>query len=221
MPRPGWILVAAVALAAAIVAARPDRAEACSCTADSRRPNPGARHVFEARVTALKHDPSRHAITATLAIGRVLRGRAPSPPEAVTIDAGSMCGFEFRVGEDYLLYADSDEVPVHVSLCSPSKLLAEAGEDLALLAGAPPPLATSGPAPAPAPAAVGGAGGAAPPPPEPAEPPSLPSPEPRASGCAGCSLRSVPEGDEGALWVLTLLIIVAWPRLKRETPFTR
>jgi hypothetical protein len=59
------------------------------------------------------------------------RGEAP---EEVWTDSGD-CGYDFQVGETYLVYADEDEETdrINTSVCYRNRRLSDAGDDLAYL----------------------------------------------------------------------------------------
>jgi hypothetical protein len=45
----------------------------------------------------------------------------------------AMCGFGFEVGKSYLIYADMQKGKLSTNLCSRTRTIEEAGEDLAAL----------------------------------------------------------------------------------------
>ena len=46
---------------------------------------------------------------------------------------GAACGYPFKEGQEYIVYAYEKEEPFKVDLCSQTKPLSKASEDLALL----------------------------------------------------------------------------------------
>jgi hypothetical protein len=53
--------------------------------------------------------------------------------EAITGNGGGDCGYPFKVGQSYLVYAYEKSNKLHASLCSRTRLLSEASEDLLYL----------------------------------------------------------------------------------------
>src|SRR4051812_35469241 len=67
-------------------------------------------------------------------VERAFIGAASGPLEIVTGMGGGDCGYDFKVGVKYLVYAHkSDASILTASICSRTKLLAAAGEDLQYL----------------------------------------------------------------------------------------
>jgi hypothetical protein len=95
-----------------------------------------ATKVFSRRVTALE-DPyaaaviqdSLDPVTIMFVVKRVWKGDVGPTVQVRTARRGASCGFSLREGEQYLVYAYN----FHVSLCSRTKVLASASEDLAAL----------------------------------------------------------------------------------------
>lgn len=179
-------------------------AQACSCNPASMEPNLNAAHIFQGAVMKLAHDPQKMSITATVRVDKVYQGTVSGDVEVSTIDAGSMCGFEFKKGETYLIYATAPEPPFDTSLCSPSKRLADAAEDLKLLEDRAAPAAPLPPTPAPVPAAPN----TTPEPPAPNDAPAA-APEPVPSGGGGCSGCHVGVAAADGLWLGMLALIWA------------
>jgi len=167
--------------------------------------------VFEGKVRELNHDPARHRITARVSVLRRWKGADAKSVDVVTIDEGSLCGFDFERGKTYLLFTPEAEGTLSVGLCSRSKASEWAGADFAELdrmkaanAGAPSPSASiretpeatvphTEPAPVSPPRVSG---------PE----PSGAAAEPRRGGCAGCSAAglSIPINDVSMIVVVAL-----------------
>ncbi len=121
--------LAALGLAAVgALAAAP--AHACSCS-----PPPPACEalwhtsvVFSGEVTAMADQPG-HAQLVTFKVDETFRGQVKG---TVMVRGGGVCGALFAPGKKYLVYAGG-QPPLSASLCSRTRLLAEAGEDLAYL----------------------------------------------------------------------------------------
>lgn len=136
-------VLAALTLAAVFIA--PRSASACTC-ADSRMPcaldSRGAAiivgtvlelvPVAPASPTASSHVPQR---TYRVQISEVFNGSG-KPGDVVTVttpDGESACGYNFRVGTEYLVYAEPGSGTLTTSLCTRTSPLQAAAEDLALL----------------------------------------------------------------------------------------
>ena len=132
MGRFGVIAIIALALVG-------PRARACSCAP----PPPPAKAlaqalaVFSGKVTRLA--PNRTLVW--LDVTRIWKGVKDRQILVSTASHEAACGFPFRVGETYLVYATGENGPMlRTGLCSRTKRLAEAAEDLTELGeGSPPP----------------------------------------------------------------------------------
>ncbi|HEY6559735.1 MAG TPA: hypothetical protein VI072_20775 [Polyangiaceae bacterium] len=227
------------ALAAFAVASFPSRSDACSCI------DPGSvaagfdasGSVLEGKVLSLQHQPAAHRISARLEVLQRWKGASGKTVEVVTTDQGSMCGFEFRRGERYLIFAQATTSPLSVSICSLSKPSNGAAEDIAELNR----LAKAGSGSGTVPASPeGGAADAGEPaaPPEPpssgptsskgaapaaTQPPPVPpvSPKPaerRAPGgsCMGCSFPRGGASSELLLGLAAALLVTRAARRRRS-----
>lgn len=69
------------------------------------------------------------------AVSQTFRGVSGMTVETITGNGGGDCGYPFEVGQSYLVYAYSDQKnnKLHASICSRTRLLSEAGEDLEYL----------------------------------------------------------------------------------------
>lgn len=69
------------------------------------------------------------------AVSQTFRGVSGMTVEAITGNGGGDCGYPFKVGQSYLVYAYSDQKSgkLHASTCSRTRLLSEASEDLEYL----------------------------------------------------------------------------------------
>jgi len=183
--------IAACATVLAALAALPTEAHACSCVP---APPPAdafaqASAVFEARVSRLDVDTTALRATAHLIVVRQWKGDLPEDVTVTTASQSSLCGFTFTPDSRVLLYADGELDALSVSMCSRSRPVESAAEDLAALLDRP----VSGPrraTPAPGaghagPPGGGGTGG------PPAGHAGGTSPTPRSGGCGGCGGASV------------------------------
>jgi hypothetical protein len=228
--------VLSTALAAFAVASFPSRSDACSCI------DPGSvaagfdasGSVLEGKVLSLQHQPAEHRISARLEVLQRWKGASGKTVEVVTTDQGSMCGFEFRRGERYLIFAQATTSPLSVSICSLSKPSNAAAEDIAELNR----LAKAGAGTATVPASPeSGAGEPAVPPERPSsgaassngpapaatqQPPAPPlSPKPverRAPGgsCMGCSFPRGGASSELILGLAAALLVTRAARKRRS-----
>jgi len=220
MPR--FLMAAAVTLA---VLAVPARARACSCVepGDVASSLDAAGSVFEGKVLSLRHRPAAHRITVRIEVLQHWKGESGKTIDVVTVDQGSMCGFEFQRGTRYLIFAQEKVSPLSVSICSRTKASSAAAEDIAELnrlakagpgavanvdGAAPTPVkdaASAPPSQAPESAPLPTSAGAPAPATTPAKP-AQPAPT-RGSGgsCAGCS---VPRGEAGSALPLALIALL-------------
>ena len=129
------LLIAKILSVGAVSLVALPRANACTCLP----PGPVAHElanngsVFEGRVIRLLHEPKQYRITATLEVLRRWKGSSEKRVDVVTLDQGSLCGFEFKYGKRYLLFTHEAEGTLSVSLCSRSKPSSDAADDIALL----------------------------------------------------------------------------------------
>src|ERR687897_2575300 len=116
----------------------PKCAYACSCAPFSRqRAISSSDAVFSGEVVDLQKGTSAirwfgPSDTATLRVSEVWKGTDQRTLEVRTPSQGSACGYAFKEGQEYLVYADGkQELKVHA--CGETKQLSKADEDLALL----------------------------------------------------------------------------------------
>jgi MYXO-CTERM domain-containing protein len=109
-------------------------ARACSC---AELPFEMARQssvaIFEARVASIEDgaDGARHV---HLDVVQTWLAAEHEHAEVVTASTEAACGFTFVVGQSYLVYASALEGEAYrVSLCSRTRLMADADDDRALL----------------------------------------------------------------------------------------
>jgi hypothetical protein len=185
-------LLASIPALVAAVLALPAPASACSCV---QPPPPStaleqASAVFEARVARVEVDSARLRMTAHLIVIRQWKGDLPEDVTVTTASQGSLCGFPFVADQRVLLYVDGEIDAMSVSMCSRSRPMEQAGEDLAALLDLP----VSGPR---RPAAANGSGGAGPggggggTPRPGGGGHGATTPAPRSGGCGGCGGASL------------------------------
>ena len=120
----------------------PDCASACSCAIES---NPKERvefavsdseAVFSGEVVDFeKGADSMFGPTETVSfrVSEVWKGPPRETLEVSTPTQGSACGYAFKEGQEYLVYAYSGKQGLETDLCTSNKPLSKADEDLALL----------------------------------------------------------------------------------------
>jgi len=143
------LLAAAAAVLASPMLLPPECAFACSCGAPTGSPQEiiasdlaGSEAVFVGRVVdngevGVPFEMEGTVMegvgttTVTLQVSETWKGAARETVDVQTgRDSGGGCGFPFREGEEYLVYASED---MSVSLCSGTKSLSEASTDLEVL----------------------------------------------------------------------------------------
>jgi hypothetical protein len=206
-------LAAAAALVILVVAARP--AEACRCMP----PAPPAEAlaavdaVFVGQVAEVKTVDATGTgrVEVVLEVEEWFKGGRGPRAEVITAASSAACGFTFTQGRSYLVYAGQrDEGTLQVSLCSRTRPLERADEDLAVLRGeaAGPKPETGGSPEADKESDPAGATGGSPE----AEPPASESPGDlggRNSGRGrGCAAAGSAPGALGALFALTAFAAV-------------
>jgi hypothetical protein len=138
--------VAAVALVAfALLALLPDCASACSCAGYLAAPQERAQRalkestaVFSGQVVNIGTGEPGGAwrpatVTVSFQVSEVWKGPQPETLEVSTPRDGASCGYPFKEGQEYLVYAYGKEELFKVSLCSETKPLSEASADLEAL----------------------------------------------------------------------------------------
>lgn len=130
-------------LLALLIVTVPARLDACTCVGDIPRCESfwAADVVFEGEVTAVEQLPvstgaggfpgtKRVQFTVT----RVWRGQQTDSVQVMTGSGGGDCGYGFRKGRKYLVYASEQDGRLWTNICSPTKPLDRAAKDLEYLA---------------------------------------------------------------------------------------
>lgn len=225
------LIAATLVLVPILLAAAPRAAGACSCihgvTIQSSFDRADA--VFTGQVASVKNNPDVGFIDmleVELDVMQAFKGAPDDVMIVYTAAFGPACGYHFAMGEKHLIYASASENGyLFVNMCSRTRSLARAAEDLKVLAAhleTTWQLPTEPPADAPAadePAADAPAHG------QEVRPESegdgtetgsatstgtaaaVQTVPPRAGGCAGCS-TSGPWGAGGALGTLAFVWLV-------------
>ena len=121
----------------------PDCASACTCMSASSNGQKeieselsSSEAVFSGEVVGFEKGASIAAPwpteTVSFRVSEVWKGPERETLEVSTATQGSACGYAFKEGREYLVYAYGKQ-GLEVDLCSRTKPLSEAGADLALL----------------------------------------------------------------------------------------
>lgn len=131
------VRIACVTLLLAVATAR--TAEACSCMASG----PPCQNFFTVqavfvgtvreitRTTDPQRPPSRQ-FRVEFEETNAFKGADPATQTVLTATDGAACGFPFKVGERYVVYASQSKpgAPLHVYVCSRTRHVSEAADDL-------------------------------------------------------------------------------------------
>lgn len=125
-------------LVAAVVALRPCTTFACSClppgAPDVELNNATA--VFAGRVVSISSiDRSGVApqLQVRFEVSKSWKGPAAQTIEVLTEESSASCGVTFAEGGEFMVYASASEGFLNTSLCSRTRAVADADEDLAAL----------------------------------------------------------------------------------------
>lgn len=139
MSHPLAALASVVLTVSGLVLLLADCASACSCGGYTGAPTKplvemalgesGA--VFSGEV--VDFDNSASPATATLRVSEVWKGPEKGTLKVNTAMDPVLCGYPFKEGQEYLVYAYGKQGPFKVNLCSDTKQLSKAGAELALL----------------------------------------------------------------------------------------
>ena len=126
-----------IAVVALVCLLAPRATHACSCRPPPSPDNAlsGATAVLVGTVQAIQPVPAQSANRVTLAVAQSWKGLPPKT-ETVTVTTcinSACCGYEFRKGESYLVYAGGQPEALSASLCSRTGPLAQADDDIAVL----------------------------------------------------------------------------------------
>jgi hypothetical protein len=166
--------------------------------------------VFEGYVVEIREpDPGQRGASAQrhvrMQVARAWKGMESEQAEVGTASASEACGYSFRVGQGYLVYASAADGQLRVSSCSRTRILAEADEDIRLLGMGATPVDPKTPNPLGASAEKARA-----------------QPEPvRPHGCASCSVAAGGEGASGACVLAILGATIGWRSQRRNRRHAR
>lgn len=126
-------------LVVASVALDPVPAEACTCM-PSGPPCEAAWQtdaIFRARVVSVTRGPAQGntpgARIVRMQIVEAFTGVQGERLDVTTASDGAMCGYDFEAGRDYVVYARSSVSGFTTSICSRTRPVEEAGDDLSYL----------------------------------------------------------------------------------------
>jgi hypothetical protein len=127
--KPATVLLLAVALLITILVTTNKPAYACRCAGF---PTPqealnNATAVFAGRVISVNQSGN-----TTFSVSQIWKGEVLQKL-VVTTPLGSSCGFNFQVGQDYLVYANGERNSLSTGLCDRTKELSSAELELPLL----------------------------------------------------------------------------------------
>jgi hypothetical protein len=118
-------------------------AKACSCLPTTPKESlERSSAVFSGRVIDVVEEPSQSnplssyygpQIKAKFEVSKVWKGKTEKQLVVITNDSSASCGYFFEKGKEYLVYASSQATQLQTGLCSGTKQLSEAKEDLAVL----------------------------------------------------------------------------------------
>jgi hypothetical protein len=144
--RPLAALASVVLTGLGLLVLLPDCASACSCASlgsqqdQTKQALSDSAAVFSGEVVDVGEGPPIRMMgsrlpssRATLRVSEVWKGPEQGTLEVSTPVSGSACGYPFKEGQEYLVYADGRQ-GLKVDLCSETKLLSKAGADLTVLA---------------------------------------------------------------------------------------
>jgi hypothetical protein len=116
-----------------LVALLPDCAYACSCMV----PRPVEREladssaVFSGEVIDVEKRPQ--VSTVTFRVSKLWKGKQQETRTVSTPSSDAACGYPFKEGREYLVYAHGKEESLKDNVCGRTKLLSEASADLRVL----------------------------------------------------------------------------------------
>lgn len=134
------VAIAAIIIAVSVVAA-PRSALACSCVEPGSAQETMKRSdtVFEGTAISVKSlapdlfRSSRSRVKASFQVNEVWKGHVAPQIEVLTAGSEDSCGYSFKEGERYLVYARATGSSLEANLCSGTLLHQEAEEHIALL----------------------------------------------------------------------------------------
>ena len=109
-------------------------AYACSCLPRTPQQSfASAQAVFAGRVIDVGQQNPASEVRVRFEVSRIWKGQKRPRIVVMTSSSSASCGYSFQVGENYLIYASLQESQLQTGLCSGTKPLSMAQEDLAVL----------------------------------------------------------------------------------------
>ena len=173
--------------------------QACSCAeTDTEEALASAVSIFEGRVMGLEGGEVGGDVRVTFRVVQAWKGDVGEEVTVATSASGASCGYGFELQRGYLVYTYAADGGEHVSLCSRTRPIEEADEDLAALGAGVTPVT------------VGSGAGSAPPSPVRESPPA-------SGGCASCAIGAGARSAEGSIPAgLAVLALVAMAASRRR-----
>jgi molybdopterin-binding protein len=115
---------------------------ACSClpfgeetvARQVERAKTEARAVFSGKVVKIIKNPENHQITVQLAAAKSWKGNVPRRITITTASDSALCGYNFEVGNSYLIYAHGANAKnLQTNICTRTARIADAKADLKVL----------------------------------------------------------------------------------------
>lgn len=94
---------------------------ACSCVPPSQTTNEDfqkAAAVFTGRVLDVQRKDDSNTVTIKIAVQKYWKGKISKEVKITTAKDSAMCGFNFEVGKDYLVYASETDGKLSTTICS-------------------------------------------------------------------------------------------------------
>lgn len=124
-----------IVFATMMVAASAERALGCSCAVspDSQKKQitkayTGSVAVFSGKVVEIKPAGNEYEVVVKFAVIRRWKGKAAAEIIVRTAKDSAMCGYDFEVGREYLVYASGSRTDLSVSNCSRTTGLSSTGD---------------------------------------------------------------------------------------------
>jgi MYXO-CTERM domain-containing protein len=191
----------ACAIVVALAGAR--AARACSCLPPAPPGDAAGRAtaVFEGRTFGARRE--QNELRFAFEVTRVWKGEVPPSIEIVTALQSAACGRSYDFGVPYVVYATARADGTLVdNLCSRSRMVVDAVEDLDTLGAGRPPLQDGASVPGPVGPDI------EPPRIEPTGPGANDEPSPATPGRRGCSVGTARADAPGGLAVLVLALVL-------------
>jgi hypothetical protein len=136
--RPRWPALGAILILTALgVVLVPQPALACDCAElpppDAAMSEADAVFAGEVTETRIVGDELTGDLIARIAVSDVWKGDVTETVEVRTATDTAMCGYPFQPNKSYLVYANGGAERLRVSLCSRTRPIEQAEEDLAAL----------------------------------------------------------------------------------------